>query len=280
MLFSQDNKQTYKICILDLNDGFPNESMRCIREILQKYAEEHSLVFQTDVYEIRLKNEVPDLSYDIYISSGGPGSPLETEGMPWDDNWCKLVDSLKEWNDTKQSKKHVFFICHSFQVLCRHYKIGDITLRKSPSFGIFPVPLTTEGEEDPVLGKLPNPFYCVDFRKFQVIDPNMEILNRMGAKILALEKERPHVPYQRALMAIRFNDYFLGTQCHPEADDSGMLIWLTNEEKKTEVIEQHGIDKYNDMVDSLSDPDKIKLTQSVVLPSFLNHAIFQTELVG
>ena len=40
----------------------------------------------------------------------------------------------------------------------------------------------------------------------------------MGAKILCIEKERPHVPYERAVMGIRFNEYMIGTQFHPEAD--------------------------------------------------------------
>jgi hypothetical protein len=33
---------------------------------------------------VRQKNEVPDLTYDIYISSGGPGSPLDSIGSDWE----------------------------------------------------------------------------------------------------------------------------------------------------------------------------------------------------
>jgi hypothetical protein len=31
-------------------------------------------------------------------------------------------------------------------------------------------------------------------------------------------KIRDHVQYERAIMAVRFTDYFVGTQFHPEAD--------------------------------------------------------------
>ncbi|MEI9933338.1 MAG: hypothetical protein WDM71_00415 [Ferruginibacter sp.] len=39
---------------------------------------------------------------------------------------------------------------------------------------------------------------------------------------MAIEKERPHVALPRAIMAVRFNDYMIGFQFHPEADAVGM----------------------------------------------------------
>jgi hypothetical protein len=33
-------------------------------------------------------------------------------------------------------------------------------------------------------------------------------------------------------MSIRFNDYFIGSQFHPEADAIGMKIYLEREDKK------------------------------------------------
>ena len=54
----------------------------------------------------------------------------------------------------------------------------------------------------------------------------------MGASILCIEKSRPHVPYERAIMAMRFNEYMIGTQFHPEADAAGMSIHLQTEEKR------------------------------------------------
>jgi hypothetical protein len=94
-----------------------------------------------------------------------------------------------------------------------------------------------------------------------------------GAKILCIEKERPHVPYERAIMAMRFNDYFIGTQFHPEADPVGMSMYLQTEEKKKTVVENHGNEKWESMVMQLNDPDKISWTYSHILPNFLNIAV-------
>ena len=69
-----------RIAILDLYEGFPNQGMRCLREILHNFASENCLNLVLHEFEVRMKLEVPDLSYDVYISSGGPGSPLESEG--------------------------------------------------------------------------------------------------------------------------------------------------------------------------------------------------------
>jgi len=51
-----------------------------------------------------------------------------------------------------------------------------------------------------------------------VIHPDEKRFVELGMQLLAIEKERPHVDLPRALMAIRFNEYFVSTQFHPEAD--------------------------------------------------------------
>jgi hypothetical protein len=74
-------------------------------------------------------------------------------------------------------------------------------------------------------------------------------------------------------MAIRFTDYFIGTQFHPEADPAGMTIHLRTEKRKKIVIENHGIEKWKSMIEQLNDPDKILWTHDHVLPNFLNIAM-------
>ena len=117
-----------------------------------------------------------------------------------------------------------------------------------------------------------DPFYSVDSRDYQVIQPNHNRLRELGAKILCIEKERPHVALERAVMAVRFNDYMIGTQFHPEADAIGMSMYLQREDKKKTVIENHGHEKWKSMIEHLVDPDKILWTYSHVLPNFLNAA--------
>ena len=269
------DKKLIKIAVLDLYEGFPNQGMRCIQEIVEKWAHTNQLTYSYDTYNVRQDLIVPDTSYDIYISSGGPGSPLESEGEPWDNLYMDWLKKIENWNNnvTHPTKKHVFFICHSFQLACRYYGVGEVCKRKSTSFGVFPIHRMQEGKHEVVFEGMNDPFFAVDSRDYQVIAPNHQKLHKMGAQILAIEKHRPHVPYERAIMSIRFSEYFIGTQFHPEADATGMSMYLQREDKKASVIENHGEAKWKSMVEQLQDPEKIMWTNQKILPNFLNLAI-------
>ena len=272
-----NDSKKIKVAILDLYEGKANQGMRCIREILNIYGEVHNLDIAWDEFDVRLKNEVPDMSYDIFISSGGPGSPLESRYTEWDESYFRWLSEVERWNNNpdNEQKKYVLFICHSFQLACRHYNVGIVCKRRSTAFGVFPVHMLSDGLEEPVFAGLKDPFYSVDSRDYQVIQPNHNVIEEMGAKILCIEKNRPHVPYERAIMGIRFNDYMIGTQFHPEADAVGMSMHLQTEDKKKTVIEEHGEEKWASMLKHLNDPDKIMWTYSHVLPNFLNQSIEQ-----
>jgi homoserine O-succinyltransferase len=270
-----------RIAILDLYEGQANQGMRCLREIIHQWSKYHSLKVTLDEFEVRLKNEVPDLTYDIYISSGGPGSPLDSIGSEWEAVYFNWLSAVENWNNNplQTAKKYVFLICHSFQLVSRHYGIAQVTKRKSTAFGLFPVHLTPAAQSEPVFQDLNDPFYVVDSRDYQVVQPDMTRLQNKGVNILCIEKERPHVPYERAVMAIRFNPYMIGTQFHPEADAQGMSMYFQTEEKKKMVIENYGEEKWCSMVQQLNDPDKIMWTYNHILPNYLNQAIghLQTE---
>ena len=268
-------EKTIKIAILDLYEGHANQGMRCIREIINQWGEANNVDVVFHEFDVRLKLEIPDLSYDAYISSGGPGSPLDTTHTQWEQNYFNWLQQLEAYNNNvlNEVKKQAFFICHSFQLLCRHYNIANVCKRKSTSFGVFPVHMLQDGFNETIFEGLKDPFYAVDSREYQAIAPNQVQLTKMGAKILSIEKERPHVPYDRAIMAVRFNAYFMGTQFHPEADATGMLMHLQSEEKKQVVITEYGIEKWQSMVEQLQDPDKIRYTYSHILPNFLNEAV-------
>lgn len=268
-------KKPIRVAILDMNEGFINQGMRCIREILNQFGENSHVDLSWDEFEVRLENQVPDLSYDIYISSGGPGSPLESEGNEWEQVYFGWLSKVERWNSNPAhvKKKHVFFICHSFQLVCRHYNIATISKRKSTAFGIFPTHLLVDGKNEVIFDGLRDPFFSVDSRDYQVIEPNHNKLHDMGASILAIEKDRPHVPLERAIMAIRFNENMIGTQFHPEADAIGMSLHLQTDDKKKTVIENYGKEKWQSMIDHLNDPEKIMWTYAHILPNFLYHAV-------
>jgi len=269
--------QKVRVAILDLYEGQANEGMRCLRELLNQYGEMNGLDLDFDEYEVRLQKEVPDLSYDLYISSGGPGSPLDSEGSEWEEKYFRWLHKVEHYNADPANviKKNVLFICHSYQLACRYFKVGHVTKRRSTAFGVFPIHVLHEAKSEAIFDGLNDPFYAVDSRDYQVIQPNHNIIRKMGGTVLAIEKERPHVPLERAIMAIRFNEYMVGTQFHPEADAIGMTMYLQREDKKKTVIENYGQEKWESMIDHLNDPDKILWTYSHIIPNFLNNSIGQ-----
>jgi homoserine O-succinyltransferase len=270
-----------RVAILDLYEGQPNQGMRCIRELLTAFSRTHDLRLTVDEFEVRLERKVPDLSYDIYISSGGPGSPLDSIDSAWEDayfGWLAQTEAHNRRADPA-ARKHVLFICHSFQLICRHYAIAEVTSRRSTAFGVFPVHILEGAAEEPVFAGLQDPFYAVDSRSYQVIQPDHQRIADMGGSILAIEKERPHIPLERAIMAVRFSDTMIGTQFHPEADPTGMSMYLRRDDRKQIVIAEHGEEKWKSMVDQLEDPDKIRWTYSHVIPNFLSYALEQSGVL-
>lgn len=272
---------TVRVAILDLYQGVANEGMRCIREILNQFADINHLDIEVDEFDVRQKIEVPSVHYDIFISTGGPGSPIDSKGSEWENAYFGWLNAVKAYNEDPQNdiKKQVFLICHSYQLVMREWNLGVVSKRKSTSFGVFPIHQLEKGREDIIFKGLPDPFYAVDSRDFQVTQPNLQAINENGGYILAIEKDRPHVPLERAIMAMRINNWLVGTQFHPEADAPGMAMYLQTPEKKASVVANYGQAKWDSMIEQLNDPDKIMFTYAHVLPNFLSHAIGKTELL-
>lgn len=261
-----------RIALLDMNNNNVNQGFRNIKEISEtfKQSSEENVSIQT--FDVRYKNEIPDIEdFDIFISSGGPGNPHK-EGFEWEDKFAGFLDSVFEHNKNHDNKKYLFLICHSFQLASIHWELGTINKRKSYSFGVMPIHKTHDGEKEFLFENLPDPFYAVDSRAFQFIEPDHDRFEELGMKIVAIEKFRPHINLERAIMAIRFSEEIFGTQFHPEANSEGMIENLKDEKNKEAMIENYGMEKYLETVDRMDDEDKIMLTQVQILPRFLQSA--------
>ena len=206
-----------KIAIIDMYDDTSNLGLACIIAIINNWSKQRDIEMQYQIFPLRHKGEIPDHSFDIYLSSGGPGSPIDSQGSTWDNLYVKWLQNML------LIKKPVLLICHSFQIACRHFNFGNVCLRKSTQIGVLPVhPLA----DDPIFTNLNDPFYTLESRLYQIIEPNDENINAFGAKIIALEKHRPHVPLERAIMAIKFSDIMYGVQFHSEGEKMFCLIFL------------------------------------------------------
>ncbi len=261
-----------RIALLDMNNNHVNQGFKNIKEISEAFREESEENISIELFDVRFKNEIPNVKdFDIFISSGGPGNP-HREGLEWEDKFAGFLDSVYLHNKKNDVKKYLFLICHSFQLASIHWKLGNICERNSYSFGVMPMHKTEEGKEEFLFKNLPEPFYAVDSRAYQFIEPDVERFEELGMKIEAIEKFRPHVNLERAVMAIRFSDEIFGTQFHPEANPAGMIENLKDEKNRQAMIENYGMVKYLETVDRMDDEEKILLTQTQILPRFLSSA--------
>ena len=261
-----------RIALLDMNNNHTNQGFKNIKEISENFKKQSEENISITSFDVRHKNEIPNIeNFDIFISSGGPGNP-HREGFEWEQKFADFLDSVYEYNKDNDAKKYLFLICHSFQLTSIHWDLGNICKRKSYSFGVQPIHKTEEGEAEFLFKNLPDPFFAVDSRAYQFIEPNVERFEELSMKMVAIEKSRPHIDLERAIMAVRFSDEIFGTQFHPEANPDGMLENLKDEKNKEAMIENYGMEKYLETVDRINDEDKIVLTQSQILPRFLSDA--------
>jgi GMP synthase-like glutamine amidotransferase len=253
-----------KIAVLDMYDGAPNMGMRCIRNIINEWSNLRGHKIELNIYDTRGNCKIPDNSYDIYLSTGGPGSPLDSATEQWDVQYTKWLEHMLAIH------KPVFLICHSFQIACRHFDLGKVCLRKSRQIGVLPVHSLIEDE---LFNGLEETFYAMESRSYQIIAPNDEKISGMNAEIMALEKMRPSVPLERAIMAIKFSDKIYGVQFHPEAELKELVLYFNEASNKQNIIKEFGIEKWERIINHLDETSPIQFTYTHLIPNFLDKAI-------
>jgi GMP synthase-like glutamine amidotransferase len=253
-----------------------NQGINALFQLIDAIKSEKSHLIEVARFDVRKKHEIPGMDFDIYISSGGPGSPIDTN-QAWEKDYFHWLHSVTIHNEDAavDAKKFVFFICHSFQLACRHFNLAHVSKRSKNAFGIYPVELTPSGKTDANFSGLPNPFWVVDSRDYQATLPDIAQFEKSGASILATELGKTD---EKALMAIRFNPFMLGTQFHPEADEIGLNKYMNNEESKSKILVEHGIDVWNETIHKLKDPEGIRKTYSTIIPRFILDAIDHLEI--
>jgi GMP synthase-like glutamine amidotransferase len=223
-------------------------------------------------YDVRGKGEVPGLDYDLYIASGGPGSPYDGAGTTWESDYFRWLDALWNYNERSTDSKPALFICHSFQMFVRFFEVAEVTKRRSESFGIFPVHPTAAGRRDPLLRGLSDPFFAADFRHWQAVEIDDRQLEELGGTVLAREKERPAVHLERAVMGLRIGD-LAAVQFHPEAEPDGMFAHFRKPKRRRQVVDKVGKRKYQQILQRLNEPDFLQATHNRIVPQWLDRAM-------
>lgn len=262
-----------KIALLDMNNNTPNQGMNCIIELVDSFVRQNNHKITFSLFDVRYKNEIPSIDeFDIFIFSGGPGSPHKS-GEQWELPFTNLLDALWKHNQVSIQKKYAFLICHSFQIAIIHWNLAKIEPRESFSFGILPIYKTKKGKDEVLFKNLDNPFYAIDSRSYQCVKPKYKKLNKLRMKVTTIERIRPNEKLERAVMSIRFSDEIIGTQFHPEASSKDVMCRLVDENYKRILIEKIGLDNYLITLDRADDEDKLIRTQAEILPLFLHTSV-------
>lgn len=264
----------FRFAVVDMYAGYPNQGLACIVELLRAasaryFAGQASL----QVFSCRGHGEVPTLAHDVVICSGGPGDPWEGQGSAWEAAFFGYLDAVLAHNAGGNPPRFVFAICHSFELLCRHLRLAQVVPRRSPAQGVLPVHLTAAGEADEVFREAGNPLLAADFREWQVVSPDAAQLRRLGAQVLAREKPRPHVPLERAVMAVRVSPQVVGVQFHPEAEPRRMWALFSEPARRREYIARRGQARWEEMMERIRHVDGLGRTYRTVIPSFLAQAV-------
>lgn len=261
---------TLPIAILDMNNGHRNIGIRNIKRLIDHLqhairSSHPDVRFKVDQFHVRDRMEVPDLSYDIYLSSGGPGDPMEAG--EWEGAFFRLLDGVWEHNLQSPQKKFFFGICHSFQLMAKRYEVGNISARMERNLGIVPIFKTKAGQTDPLYDGLHDKFYAFDNRDYQVTDPDHGRLRSLGAEVLSYECVQERIG--DALTGIRYTSEMEAVQFHPEAEKHGILMRFTDPEEKEKTIALLGEARYVEFMESVQNPNRLLRTYRAVLPGFL-----------
>lgn len=133
--------------------------------------------------------------FDLLIVMGGPQSPLAIEKAPY------LAGEIALIRETLKREKPVLGFCLGAQLIGE--ALGAKTGRSpNKEVGVFPIELTEEGRQDPLLEGLPQRFDVVHWHN------DMPGLTA-EAKVLAFSQGCPR-------QIVRYLPYAYGFQCHPE----------------------------------------------------------------
>jgi hypothetical protein len=273
-----------RLCLVDMNAGVKNEAIRCFHRILDGF---RALVQRANpnvelvLSHIQPRNlgEAPPADFDLYLSTGGPGSPFDG----YDDPWCtkyrdfldRLVDDALRGGDVVRS---ALVVCHSFEIAVAHTRVARMERRATRKFGMMPVYPTPAGRRSPLLSDFGERFFAWEHREWEAVGLDRARLAEIGGELWATESRvDPDTlalvpgasPKGDGLLVFRFSANIEGTQFHPEADRDGAMAWLVRPEQTAAAVEAYGELTYARMIKSLDDPARLVRTFERFIPGWL-----------
>jgi hypothetical protein len=262
-----------RIGLIDMNNGHANQAIRSFRGLIGTFLERArqtnpSLVAAIVHVEPRNRADLPPANCDLYLSTGGPDSPLDGIKESWYVDYQRFLDGIVgEQLRRGDEARAAFLVCYSFEIAVAHFAIAALEPRPR-KFGIMPIYPTEEGMADDMLKVFGDRFFAWEHRSWQATGLDEGKLAKFGGRLLARES-RDGVSKGPGLMAFHFAPGIEGTIFHPEADRPGVLNWIERPEQQQAVRDAYGEVVYQRMRKTIDDPQRLARTYSLLLPGWL-----------
>ena len=268
------HRMPFRVCLVDMNNGHVNQAMRCLRGIVASFfdrvrRENPGLVCELGEVSPRDTNNIVPDDYDLYISTGGPGSPFDGDGQAWVTDYSRFLDTVAESAICGgETQSALFAICYSFEMVVRHFKVAAIEPRSERKFGVMPIYTTPEGQTHPLLRAFGDRLFAFEHRNWEAIDLDTKKLESLGGLLLARES-RDGLSKGRAILGLDVTAGIEAVQFHPEADRPGVMNWVSRPEQAAAFKAAYGEETYQAMLRTLDDPRRLARTYSLVIPGWM-----------
>ncbi len=267
------NSKSLRVAVVDMNAGHVNQAIRCLGVLIDQLAgrvEQTNPGLRVERVHVspRDKGDVPPSDCDIYICSGGPGSPFDGDGERWVDDFSHVLDDVVDKNHESDDAPGALCICYSFEMAIRHFGVAEVAPRATRKFGVMPIYTTDDGRKHPLLAPFGDRLFAFEHRNWEAIGLDESKLERHGGTLLARES-RDGFSKGAALMALEFAPGVEGVQFHPEADRPGVMAWVARPEQADAFKLAYGITTYERMLKTLDDPNRLARTFALLIPGWL-----------
>ncbi len=263
-----------RVCIVDMNNGHVNQAMRCLRGIVSQFfdrvrAENPALPCELSEVSPRDTLEPVPRDADLYLSSGGPGSPFDGDGQPWVGDFSRFLDDVVESASHGGTERRALFaICYSFEMVVRHFRVASIHPRAERKFGVMPIYTTDEGRGHPLLASFGDRLFAFEHRNWEAVDLDEARLQALGGHLLARES-RDGFSKGRAILGLDVAPGVEAVQFHPEADRPGVMNWVARPDQAAAFRATYGEVTYQAMLRTLDDPRRLARTFALVIPGWM-----------
>ena len=263
-----------RVCLVDMNAGLPNQAMRCFRGLVGAFFERARAVnpsLPCELVEVSPRDTDGRLprDADLYISSGGPGSPFDGDGTEWLADYARFYEGFAERAAAGEGDPQAYFgVCFSFELLVHHFKIGALQKKAHRKFGIMPVYPTADGQKHPLYEPFGDRLFAFEHRNWEVVDIDEAKMSALGGRVLARESRDGHSK-GRSVVSFALGSAIEGVLFHPEADRAGVMNWVSRPEEAEAFRNAYGEKTYHAMLRTVDDPARLARTYSLFVPGWL-----------